>query len=284
MLSTTNYPYSAISVKAAHKLNEIKKGNFANDELSIAKKYFLEGRFDESANIVAKLYAKSPKDTKLIDTLEDAYKIKEYGFDKDMKNGKSGGPSGILRSGLDLKEEQSHYAGISLKPVFFPNRDRGLARGTLEFYWQAEKLHSLNERNKYFLLDQIGSLGRFKPVMRMYMQDKKLWLSIRDINNIYPKNVSISSDVIEWEEGRWYYISVSWGDGTARLYIDKKLAGMSNYGGKVGVDPDLYLTLAPDKSPGSIFNPDEYEIYGVVDSFIIYSYQKKYDKGIETWN
>lgn len=279
--ATKDYPYSAASVEAAHKIADYKKDN----SISQAEKLYLEGQFFRSAQSIAEMLADSPQREDLKYVLENAYLAQGLNFDNISELGGIQPVGGIVGNGLKILEgDNPTVARLNLSPLIFPTWERGLKEGTIEFFWQASDVEKyMSKKFKFFLLDQVGSHGKLKPTIRVFLNDQKLKFSIKQIDRIIPGELILSTDEIPWEEGHWYQVTISWGEGKINLFLDKKLAASKTFNGKVGIEKIVYTGLAEDKAGGSIYNPNEFAALGILDDIIYFAYPKFYENGVQIW-
>ncbi|MHA1470778.1 MAG: tetratricopeptide repeat protein, partial [Candidatus Asgardarchaeia archaeon] len=271
MKTTSDYPFTSTSVEAVHILDQARNEEFSKTMINRSKVEYLKGNFYNSHKLM-----KESKDTSLYDSyldlnIEEAFiiRLNDYNYNLTKDN-----PSGFRGEGVYLEETSK----FSLRPIFFPIQiDRGLEMGTIEFYWKVLNTNMFDDENKsYFLLDQKGSLGRLKPTIRVFVKEKQICYQVKDISRLIPANLLSCSDPIIWQEGLWYKLDISWDSNSIRYYIDNRIVDEKKFTGRLGIDPIIYFGLAPDKSPGSICNADEFNAEGVIDNVVLYNYPKKY--------
>jgi len=276
--ATANYPFSSSSVEAAHILNDVKNGRFSDTEADRSKREYLNGDFHNSYKIMKESSSMNlPNVYSSLDP-ENAFVIRENNYDSDFMEDN---PSGFKGDGVYLGEKHK----FSLKPLYFPPpMNRGLDKGTIEFYWKALNIGVLKDEDKsYYILDQEGSHGKLKPTMRVFVKERQVCFQVKDIDRLIPADILSCSEAIDWQEGRWYKLSISWDTQKIRYYLDKRMIDEKEFTGRVGIDPIIYFGLAADKFPGSVYNPSEFNVDGVIDSVILYNYPKRYSNGQEIW-
>jgi len=278
MKATIDYPFSSTSVEAAHTLNNAKSSEFSGTKMGRSRIEYLNGNFHGSYKIIKESDSMNLSNIYLNLDLEDAFITRKDDYDYDFIEDE---PSGFIGDGIYLGERHK----FSLRPLYFPAQmNRGLDKGTIEFYWKALNTDMLKDEDKsYYILDQEGSLGKLKPTIRIFIKKRQMCFQVKDINRLIPTNILLCSDAIDWQEGRWYQLSISWDTNDIRYYLDKRMVDEREFTGRVGIDPTIYFGLAADKAPGSIYNTDEFNAEGVIDSVTLYSYPKRYSNGQEIW-
>lgn len=281
MKASRDYPRTATSVEAAYALDGYRKGEIGESELDLSMRAYLDGEFTKSAKLLADLYNKNPNDVKLREQFDKAFIVRSKTFDdEDIFFEEK--PSGYIGNGSYLTDD----VAFSLGSYYFPPEiERGSKEGTLIFYWQVLAANRLDNPDlRYYLIDQVGSLGRLQPTLGLFVKDRVLHLEFRDSDALFPKVKYIKSAPINWREGQWYKIVISWGNGLINLYIDDKLVGQITARERVGKkDLKIYFGLAADKAEESPYNPDRFKAMGIIDEIELYSYTKKFEKGVEVW-
>lgn len=281
MKASKDYPRTATSVEAAHILEDYRNSEFGESELDLSMKAYLDGDFSRSAELLADLYNKKPTDVGLKEQFEKAFLLKNKSFN-DEGSLNEDVPSGYREKGKYLTNDVT----FSLASFYFPpETEKGLKEGTLIFYWQVLEANRIeNPSLRYYLIDQIGSLGNFQPTLGLFVEDRTLNLEFRDSNALIPQIRQIKSAPVDWREGQWYKITISWGEDLIKLYIDGQLVGQVTVKEHIGKqDPKIFFGLAEDKGEGTRFNPNRFNAVGIIDEIELYSYQKRFEKGAEVW-
>lgn len=163
----------------------------------------------------------------------------------------------LVEQGVEFSEDGAQFSTSS--QLALPNPGISGEAGTISFWLRPDEL---GPEGVDSALAQFRTLNQYENRLQIGMNAQHLgFMFVDDSGHESPTGTSVN-----WEPGRWYQVTATWGDNVARLFLDGEEVSAKDYDGVLQAKPDTPLYIGSDypvatPQPGTRGTLRDFQVY-----------------------